>query len=840
MRIGIASDHGGFALKAKVSELLCKAGHGVVDFGASELNPEDDYPDFVVPLALAVASGQVERGIALCGSGVGASIAANKVHGVRASLIHDVFSAHQGVGNWYIRSALPYRSDTEAVEGVVITFARISEIKAAERKIAAARAYAESIIATVKQPLVVLDEDLHTVSANASFLKTFDVKPEESVGKPLGIWSGPHKKHWAGFLASALAGTAVEDHEVVIDLPGLGPRTFLTSAREISGLSGGRRLLVSLDDVSDAKTKTEALAAAKDEAERANLAKSRFLAAASHDLRQPLQTITLLQGMLAGSVLDPVASKLIGRLDHTVGAMSGLLDKLLDINQLEAGVVEPKLTCFVINDILAQLQAEFEIHALSEGLTLRAVPCHLAVCSDPRLLEQILRNLLSNATKFTSRGKILLGCRRRGSRLRIEVWDTGPGIPEAEMGAIFKEFHQLENRIAKRAKGLGLGLAIVQRLGALLGAPITVRSRVGRGSAFAVEVPAAAAPAPVQSHPSSEVAGLQSAPSDRTSSILIVEDDAELREAIKLLMESRGFHTFTARDGYEAHAVSAKCGMSLDLIIADYNLPGTNGLEIVAGIAEASARKIPAIILTGDTSAATLREIAAKDHVHLYKPVDARRLMLHVNSLLDANSKKASTPAVFVVDDDAEIRETMRDMLEMNGYRTEIFTDGASFLNTQSPDQSGCLLVDARMPGLGGLDLIERMAELQPSLPVIMMTAYGDIGMAVTAMKAGALDFLQKPVRQDELLDCIERALKHSADRPREPAHRKAAAAKIESLTPRQSEILQLVLAGAASKNIAADLHISQRTVDNHRAAIMRKVGAKSLSALIRVALAAG
>jgi len=153
---------------------------------------------------------------------------------------------------------------------------------------------------------------------------------------------------------------------------------------------------------------------------------------------------------------------------------------------------------------------------------------------------------------------------------------------------------------------------------------------------------------------------------------------------------------------------------------------------------------------------------------------------------------------------------------------------------------AGCLLVDARMPGIGGLELIERLNKMQASLPVIMITAYGDVAMAVKAMKAGAFDFLQKPANPKDLLDCIERALNYSPGHPEHSAFQETATAKVESLTGRQRQILQLVLAGHPSKNIAADLRISQRTVDNHRAAIMRKTKAKSLSALIRIALAAG
>ena len=217
-------------------------------------------------------------------------------------------------------------------------------MKAAERKIEAAKAYAESIIATVKQPLAVLDEDLRIVSASASYFKVFGVTPEDSIGRPFTLGARRQPEALVDFLEATKEGSAIEDYEVGIDLPNLGLRTFLFSARRIvAGPSERPRILISIDDITDAKLESEALAAAKQEAERANLGKSRFLAAASHDLRQPLQTLSLLQAMLADGISDPGASRLIERLDKTIGAMSGLLDKLLDINQLEAGVVQPKL-----------------------------------------------------------------------------------------------------------------------------------------------------------------------------------------------------------------------------------------------------------------------------------------------------------------------------------------------------------------------------------------------------------------------------------------------------------------------------------------------------------------
>src|SRR5581483_1242942 len=435
-------------------------------------------------------------------------------------------------GAWFMRGVLPYRSGDGQVEGLVITFSGISEIKAAERDIEAARAYLDSIIATIRQPLVVLDEELRVISASSSFHRIFSVEPEALIGRPLQA-AGDHFDVPAlrEFLASIQArGTTTTDQQVEMELPGLGRRAFSMSARVLrEELSAGRKILVAIVDVTDTKRESKALEAAKSEAERANVGKSRFLAAASHDLRQPLQTMSLLQGMLEKRVRDEPTLKLVRRLDETVNTMSSMLDKLLDINQLEAGIVRPAIVDFPIKRLLDELTTEFAYHTAASGLDWRVVSSSLIVRSDPRLLEQILRNLLSNAAKYTNQGKLLLGCRRHGGNVRIEVWDTGPGIPERELQAIFEEFHQLDNPARERSKGLGLGLAIVQRLADLLGHKIDVRSRLGAGSVFTIEVPLgrpelAEAPAPGQKE-------AESTPSRGT--VLIIEDDPAVLEMLQ-------------------------------------------------------------------------------------------------------------------------------------------------------------------------------------------------------------------------------------------------------------------------------------------------------------------
>ena len=654
------------------------------------------------------------------------------------------------------------------------------------------------------------------------------------------------------FLASIQArGTTISDHEIEIELPGVGRRAFSMSARVLrEDPSARRKILVAVVDVTEAKREGKVLEAAKSEAERANVGKSRFLAAASHDLRQPLQTISLLQGMLEKRVRDEPTLKLVRRLDETVRTMSSMLDKLLDINQLEAGIVRPAVVDFPIKRLLDEMRTEFTYLTGSEGLEWRVAPSSLIVRSDPRLLEQIIRNLLSNAVKYTTKGKLLLGCRRRGDNLRIEVWDTGHGIPALELQAIFEEFHQLDNPARERSKGLGLGLAIVQRLADLLGHKIDVRSRLGTGSVFTIEVPLGRPELAELS-----VASRKETP-DRSPSrgtVLIVEDDPEVLEMLQLLFDADGHRTVVAADGHKALELAAQLSV-LDLIIADYNLPkGLNGLETIARLQEQAHHAVPAIILTGDISTDSLREIAGHGCVHLNKPVRAKELTGLAQRLI---AKPSSAPpvstqqppirpegveasTVFVVDDDRAIREVMRDLLHESGYAVELFGDGPAFLEAFRRGREGCLLVDALMPGMSGIELIERLKADGHRLPAIVITGNGAVPMAVQAMKAGAVDFIEKPVRPEELLASLERALDQTRDSAKLSASRDAAATQVASLTTRQRQILDLVLAGHPSKNIAADLGISQRTVDNHRAAIMKKTGSKSMPALIRTALAA-
>ena len=646
--------------------------------------------------------------------------------------------------------------------------------------------------------------------------------------------------------------------------------THAPIAREVEGQSGAwfiRRVLpyrtrdkktegvvITFEDVTERRNAAEALSAAKLQAESASRAKSRFLAAASHDLRQPLQTLSLLQGLLAKKVEGEKAQNLVGRIDEALGAMTSMLNTLLDINQIEVGAVKAEAVEFPANDLLDLLRNELTQSAQSLGLGLKVMHCSLSIRSDPRLLEQMLRNLLSNALKYTQKGRVLVGCRRRRGRLRIEVWDTGLGIASSELKAIFEEYHQVDNSARQRSRGLGLGLSIVKSLGDLLGHPVRVRSLPGKGSVFSIEVDQVAAGTPA-ARPEIVVDVTPTKARRHSGSILVIEDDPEVRDHMELFLSEEGFRVSTAIDGPSALARVQGSPTKPDLVLADYNLPnGMNGVEIARALRQDLDRQIPVVILTGDITTHALRDIALHDCVQFNKPAKLRELIQAIDKLLalpirppvvrpahpDGAANDSTAARIYVVDDDDQVRGAIRMVLEDAGRVVETFSSCEAFLELFQPGTHACLLVDAYLPGMSGLELLQKLRADGHALPAIMITGDSDVSMAVEAMKAGAADFIEKPIARDELIAGIDRALELSADSTKSTQWRDEALTHLSGLTPRQREVMERVLAGHPSKNIAADLGISQRTVENHRASIMKRTGSKSLPALARLALIAG
>jgi two-component system CheB/CheR fusion protein len=704
-----------------------------------------------------------------------------------------------------------------------------------------------SVLYSTEVATILLDTDLNIRFFTPATKAVFNVIPGD-IGRPL-----------ADLKSLAVDDALMTDAKAVL-------RTLRPRDREVEALGGAlyiRRILpyrtrddrvegvlITFADVTIRTRASDALGVAKRQAEQANIAKTRFLAAASHDLRQPLQTIALVRGLLAKKIKEnrvEEALALVSRLDDMSDAMTGMLNTLLDINQIEAGTIRAEVVEFPVNDVLDRLRNDFAWHASEQHVTLRVIPCGLIVRSDPRLLEQMIRNLLSNALKYTDEGTVLLGCRRRAGTLIVEVWDTGIGIPAAELEAIFEEYHQIGNDARERGRGLGLGLSIVRRLGNLLGHPVRARSWLGRGSVFSVEV---ARRAGDQAAPDGQAARAHPTTAARpgAGSILLVEDDLELCELLALLLTEEGYRVTSAHDGIAAINMVARGTVRPDLILADYNLPkGMNGVEVTARLREGLGGTVPIIILTGDISTSTLRDIAGRHYVQLNKPVKPAELTETIQRLLVASraapaaslAKSPGSAVIFVVDDDDHVRTAIRDALEDDGRTVEDYPSCETFLDAWRPGRDACLLLDAYLPGMSGLELLGRLHDLGHLLPAIMITGNGEVSMAVQAMKAGACDFIEKPIGHAELLACVDRAFEQGRDSSKKTAWQADAASHVAGLSVRQRQIMELVLSGHPSKNIAADLGISQRTVENHRAAIMKKTGSKSLPALARLAVAA-
>ena len=372
---------------------------------------------------------------------------------------------------------------------------------------------------------------------------------------------------------------------------------------------------------------------AKETAELANASKTQFLAAASHDLRQPLQAMASYTDLLAVSNTAPALAMPIQQLGNAIGVMQELLEKLLDVSRLDAGTMRPETTNFSISSLLDQLREQFQPIAAGKGITLKLVQSSAVVRSDPVLLRVILQNLISNAIKYTPQGKVVIGCRRRGDRLRIEVWDSGAGIPADKQEAVFEEFYQLDNPARDRSKGAGFGLAIVRRMASLLDLPLHMHSIQGKGSCFALEVPVTVSDPgeTVTVKPATTPPGIGATP----SSILLVDDDEIVLNANSMLLSTLGYKVIPACGADAAIQMTATESIPPEIIISYYRLPGSyNGKELVQQLRTRADSLIPAIILTGDITLTGDDNLLPDNSLLLQKPVRVEELVQAINYLL--------------------------------------------------------------------------------------------------------------------------------------------------------------------------------------------------------------
>jgi two-component system, sensor histidine kinase len=402
----------------------------------------------------------------------------------------------------------------------------------------------------------------------------------------------------------------------------------------LSPIQDGDRVLIAaaIRDVTDRKRVEGELVVARQVAEeareiadRANLAKSRFLATASHDLRQPLQTLALLNGTLRRMISDVESLHAISQQEQAIGAMSRLLNALLDISKLESGTIKPEFTNFTVAGLFEELNREFSSAATDKGLKLQIETCRYIAHCDPSLVEQVLRNLVSNAIKYTRQGLVQVRCRTESLRVHIEILDTGIGIPEDQIPYIFEEFYQVGVATHSLRDGYGLGLNIVQRIVSLLGLHLDIRSEVGKGSVFTLSLPAGIDRSRVDDVESDQVPVAPPCLAERHH-VLLVEDDPAVRDATRMLLRVEGYRVTAVATIAEAlHSAETE---DIDLLITDYHLAGNEiGTALITELRKQLGRVLRTVLITGDTSS-VVKDLPSDPYLRVAsKPIKADELL---------------------------------------------------------------------------------------------------------------------------------------------------------------------------------------------------------------------
>lgn len=493
-----------------------------------------------------------------------------------------------------------------------------------------------NVLESAPDAIVIVDAAGRIVFASRQVTSLFGYSPEEVIGQVIESlmperFRDIHVAHRRGY------GRNAHVRPMGVDLDLYARRkdgTELPVEISLSPIRDGERLLVAaaIRDVSERKRIQIELTLAREAAERANQAKSRFLATASHDLRQPLQTLSLLNGTLRRVVKNATAAEAVTQQGQAIEAMSRLLNALLDISKLESGAIRPDPTDFQVAALFEELHTEFASLAVSKGLELRVVAAGDCVHSDQSLVGQILRNLVSNAIKYTRTGWVELRSIARPATVCIEVVDTGIGIPADHLPHIYDEFYQIGVASNSTRDGYGLGLSIVRRIVALLGVKLEIRSEVGKGSVFTLELPAGRRA--IASDQAVAGVRLEVEPPTTSWRILLVDDDLGVRNATSMLLKVEGFRVTSAASLPEA-VQCAKDDPDIDLLITDYHLTdGKTGLDVISAARAIVGEKLRAILITGDTSS-TVRDLKPDPRIRLAsKPIDAEELLASMRALL--------------------------------------------------------------------------------------------------------------------------------------------------------------------------------------------------------------
>jgi PAS domain S-box-containing protein len=521
----------------------------------------------------------------------------------------------------------------------VTELVRLKQVGAEQNRVTAEQAEdrARALMDSAPDAIVVTDNEGTIVLVNHRTETLLGYRRAELIGKPVEMllperFHAMHPVQRRAYAADPVLrpmGAHLELYARRADGVDLPVEISLSPVR----VAGGLQIACAIRDITDRRRVLDELRDARNEADKANRAKGAFLATASHDLRQPVQALSLLNGVLRRLVKDGDAIDAVAQQGSAIDAMSRLLNALLDISKLESGAVKPQLTTWNAQTLLQLLRSEFSRVAADKGLKLEFDAGQGWVHTDDALVGQVLRNLVANAIKYTKQGRVLLRSVREGSKVRLEVHDTGMGMAPEELSRIYDEFYQVGVPANASRDGYGLGLSIVSRIVKLLGVKLDVRSEVSKGSVFTLELPAVEPSAASSAGADGGVATGATRPMTPRH-VLLVEDDAGVRNATRLLLRSEGWQVATASSLGEA--IRHAQGMSaLHLIISDYHLGSDEtGMQAVKAVREVHGQPIRAVIMSGDTSSA-IKALGPEGNVHIVsKPIDSGELVRLVSRLL--------------------------------------------------------------------------------------------------------------------------------------------------------------------------------------------------------------
>jgi len=494
-----------------------------------------------------------------------------------------------------------------------------------------------TLLETAPDAMIIIDRKGCIVIVNSQAERMFGYLREELFGEPVEILlpanlRNVHVKNRSGYTVDP----HVRPMGRGMELNGLrkdGSEFPVEISLSPVSTDGGSFVSSVIRDVTERKEMEREIIAAKSSAERANKANSAFLAAASHDLRQPVQALSLLNGALRRTVDNSLALEMIESQQQSLDSMTNLLNSLLDISRLDAGAIEPEIEVFPIQQLIDRLSSEFERQATQKGLEFHMEPSSIMVESDPNLLGEIIQNFVSNAIRYTAKGSVKMRCEQHGDNVCIRVSDTGIGIEPEHFRDIFTEFHQLKMP-GQSNEGFGLGLAIVQRLSNLLGHKIEVISEPGNGSEFSICLPAIAAHDIVSdaTEPGRDV----TKEGGKYGTIILIEDDTSVANALTALLETEGYRVAVAASAKEAKSIAQHIDAVPELIITDFHLlDESTGIDAVVVLRELFKAEIPALVVTGDTSMVVEKARELPNSLLIRKPVNPDQLLSDANIAIE-------------------------------------------------------------------------------------------------------------------------------------------------------------------------------------------------------------